>query len=229
MSNFTAASVQSTTYTAERAKQETSDVSNIVKEGATESQDDFQSKVDAAANEARVKKEEAVAEGKADVEQAKATTASYMEQARDLVGAALGKAQTYVSAGQERLGATTTHSTAHVRTTGHEGPTQDNAPNPLASDPVVDTPAASAPSISSTTATAGSASSASTETPSVSSQIASPATISYPAEPKTESHHVTTEGGAPPPEKVDDKAVNKLAEGLTSTKISDASPATSTH
>ncbi|CAE6412695.1 unnamed protein product [Rhizoctonia solani] len=292
MSNFTAASVQSATYATERTKQEANEISNTANQGATETQDDFQSKVDAAANEARAKKEEAVAEGKADVEQAKATTASYIDQARDLVGAALDKAQTYVSAGQERLGATTTHSTANVRSTGNEGPRAggftnaltgaavsalqttkgvlataqaqlaatgqgaqstakahseyplpatpsykdtvdsdqgDNVTKQPVPSPVVNTPATSVPSISSTAATAGSTTSVSTETPSVPSQISSPPTISYPKEPKTESHHVTTEGGALPPEKVDEKVVDKLAEGLTSTKISDANPATSTH
>ncbi|CAE6412488.1 unnamed protein product [Rhizoctonia solani] len=292
MSDFTAVPVGSTTYATERTKQETISASGAAKEATTETQDDFQSKVDAAANEARAKKEEAVAQGKADVEQAKATTASYLDQARDLVGAALDKAQTYVSAGQERLGATTTHSTAHVRSTGNEGPhaggltnaltgaavsalqttkgvlataqaqlgtTGQNAqsgakshsesPHPTTSsykdiaqnlqgknaseyptsNPIIDTPITSAPSISSTVATTGSNTSTSTETPSVSSHVTSPATISYPKEPKTESHHVTTEGGAPPPEKVDDKAVDKLAEGLTSTKIADVTPTTSTH
>ncbi|KAH7334414.1 hypothetical protein B0J17DRAFT_673241 [Rhizoctonia solani] len=297
MSNLAAASVQSATYATERTKQEASELNNNADAAATETQDDFQSKVDAAANQAHVKKEEAVAEGKADVEQAKVTTASYLDQARDLVGAALGKAQTYVTAGQERLGATTTHSTAHVRNTGSEGPhtsgltstltgaavsalqttkgvlataqaqlaATGQGPQPTKShsepprpttpsytdttrqqtdnakavvQPHTEPPkeslsdsanvsAASAPSISSTVATAGSTTS--TEIPSASSQIASPATISYPKEPKIEAHHITTEGGAPPPEKVDDKAVDKLAEGLTSTKITDVNPVTSTH
>ncbi|KAG8715134.1 hypothetical protein FRC11_005573 [Ceratobasidium sp. 423] len=300
MSNLAAASTQSATYTTERTKQEANELGNNVNTTATETQDDFQSKVDAAANQARVKKEEAVAEGKADVEQAKATTASYLDQARDLVGAALGKAQTYVSAGQERLGATTTHSTAHVRSTGGDGPhaggltnaltdaavsalqttkgvlataqaqlaatghrTQStklhgepprpttpsytgaakeqtvNEKAPAAIEPHVETPKQAlpdatvvtsvtpAPSISSTAATAGSTTS--TETPSAPIQVGSPSTITYPKEPKTESHHVTTEEGGAPPEKVDDKTVDKLAAGLTSTKITDANPVTSTH
>ncbi|CAE6465675.1 unnamed protein product [Rhizoctonia solani] len=295
MSNLAGAPVQSVTHATEHTKQEASKPHNDASITATETQDDFQSKVDAAANQAHVKKEEAVAEGKADVEQAKAATASYLDQARDLVGAALGKAQTYVTAGQERLGATTTHSTAHVRNTGNEGPHtsgltstltgaavsalqttkgvlataqaqlaatgQGSQPTKPHSDPPrptapsytgtaeqqnentkatsqihveppkqtlshsADMSAASAPSVSSTAATAGSTTS--TEIPS--SQITSPATISYPKEPKTEAHHITTEGGAPPPEKVDDKTVDKLAEGLTSTKITDVNPATSTH
>ncbi|KAJ1301578.1 hypothetical protein OPQ81_008826 [Rhizoctonia solani] len=298
MSNIAAASAQSATYTTERTKQEANNLDNTANSTVAETQDDFQSKVDAAANQARVKKEEAVAEGKADVEHAKATTSSYLDHARDLVGAALDKAQTYVSAGQERLGATTTHSTAHVRNTGSEGPnsrglssalsgaavsalqttkgvlataqahlaaTGQNAQSPKlhAESPRSTTPsytdatkqpsdnagattqphieaskqyladsaahasATPAPSISSTAATAGSTTS--TETLSAPSQVPSPSTISYPKEPNTESHHVTTEGGAAPPEKVDDKAVDKLADGLTSTKISDLTPATSTH
>lgn len=298
MSNIAAASVQSATYAAQRTKQEANELGNGTNTTAANAQDDFQSKVDAAANQARVKKEEDVAEGKADVEQAKATTASYIDQARDLVGAALGKAQTYVSAGQERLGATTTHSTAHVRNTGNEGPHAGGLTNALTGaavsalqttkgvlataqahlaatgqnvqpdkphsesshpatpsytstakkpsdntqvtaqphvevpkqhlpDPVVDKSATSAPSISSTAATAGS--NTSTEAPPTPGQISSPSTISYSKEPKTESHHVTTEGGVAPPEKVDDKAVDKLADGLTSTRITDVTPATSTH
>ncbi|CAE6448364.1 unnamed protein product [Rhizoctonia solani] len=294
MSNLAAASVQSATYATERTKQETNELGSSANTTAAENHDDFQSKVDAAANQARVKKEEAVAEGKADVEQAKATTASYIDQARDLVGAALGKAQNYVSAGQERLGATTTHSTAHVRSTGSEGPHQGGftevltgaavtalqttkgvlataqaqlaatgqsahttKPHPEAPRPtspsytdaakqhaekakeavqphldaskhsVPDSTGPSAPSISSTAATVGS--NTSTEATSASRQITSPSTITYPQEPKTEAHHVTTEGGAAPPEKVDDKAVNKLADELTSTKVTDTTFATSTH
>ncbi|CAE6421152.1 unnamed protein product [Rhizoctonia solani] len=295
MSNLAAASVQSATYATERTKQEANELKNTTNTTTTETQDDFQSKVDAAANEARVKKEEAVAEGKADVEQAKATTASYLDQARDLVGAALGKAQTYVSAGEERLGATTTHSTAHVRNTGSEGPREGGFTNaltgaavsalqttkgilataqaqlaatgqshtkPHSESPRPTTPSytdvakekaekakgafpphadaskhsvpdstapsvTSAPSISSTAATAGS--NTSTETLPAPNQVTSPSTITYPKEPKTESHHVTTEGGAAPPEKVDDKAVNKLADELTSTKFTDATLATTTH
>ncbi|CAE6463779.1 hypothetical protein ACGC1H_006645 [Rhizoctonia solani] len=297
MSNLAAASVQSATYATERTKQETNELGNAVNTTAAETHDDFQSKVDAAANQARIKKEEAVAEGKADVEQAKATTVSYLDQARDLVGAALGKAQNYVSAGQERLGATTTHSTAHVRSTGSEGPHEGGFTDVLTGAAVTalqttkgvlataqaqlaatgqsahttkhhsETPrpttpsytdatkkqaekpqeaiqphpdaskhsapdstgpsVTSAPSISSTAATVGS--NTSTETTSASSHITSPSTITYPKEPKTEAHHITTEGGAAPPEKVDDKAVNKLADELTSTKITDASFATSTH
>ncbi|CAE7212116.1 unnamed protein product [Rhizoctonia solani] len=288
MSNLAAASVQSATYATERTKQETSELSNATNTSTSETQDDFQSKVDAAANQARVKKEEAVAEGKADVEQAKATTASYLDQARDLVGAALGKAQTYVSAGQERLGATTTHSTARIKSTGNEGPHEGSLTDTLtgaavsalqttkgvlasaqaqlaatgqsahptkphsepprpttpsytdatkqqvegtksASQPQVDTtkqPASgfndtptTAPSISSTAATIDTNSS--TDTPPASIQATSPSTITYPKEPKTEAHHVTTEGGAAPPERVDDKTVDKLAEGLTSTNITD--------
>ncbi|KDN41468.1 hypothetical protein RSAG8_07418, partial [Rhizoctonia solani AG-8 WAC10335] len=294
MSNLAAASVQSATYATERTKQETNELSNTTNTTAAETQDDFQSKVDAAANQARVQKEAAVAEGKADVEQAKATTASYLDQARDLFGAALGKAQTYVAAGEERLGATTTHETARVKSTGSEGPHEggltntltgaavsalhttkvvlataqaqlghsahptkphSEAPRPTTSSytdaakPQVDKAkdaiqphldaskhsvsnatdpsVMSAPSVSSTAATTGS--NTSTETPSAPSQVTSPSTITYPKEPNTESHHVTTEGGVAPPEKVDDKAVDKLAGGLTSTKITDATLATSTH
>jgi len=306
MSNAAAASVQAATYGAERSKQEVGAAHDTAKTSTTETQDDFQAKVDAAATEAHFKKEEAVSEGKADVEAAKSTTASYLDQARGFVDSALGTAQSYVTAGQERLGATTTHSTAHVKSTGKEGPKAGGITNTLtgaavsalettkgvlataqaqlaatgqsaqgvakphvesaqaAAQPHVDAAAsaikphvdaaqatiqphaeaaqtAAQPHIdaakqslpdsivdtstpSSTAATIGS--NTSTETATGPNAVSSPTTISYPSQPQTESHHVTTEGGAAPPERVDDKAVDKLAEGLTSTKISDATPAT---
>lgn len=266
----------------------------------------FSLQVDAAASEAHLKKEAAVSQGKADIEEAKSATASYLEQARGFVDTALGTAQSYVAAGQERLGATTTHSTAHVKSTGPEGPKAGGFTSSLtgaavsalettkgvlataqaqlaatgqsahsaakphvesaqtAAQPHVDAAAASVkphvdaaqatiqphveaaqnaaqPHIdaakqslpnsivdtstpSSTAATTGS--NTSTETTTGPNTVSSPTTISYPAQPQTESHHVTTEGGPAPPEKVDDKVVDKLADGLTSTKISDATPAT---
>ncbi|KAF8604098.1 hypothetical protein BDV93DRAFT_472527 [Ceratobasidium sp. AG-I] len=296
MSNAAAASVQAATYGAERSKQELGAAHDTAKASTTGAQDDFQSKVDAAASEAHLKKEAAVSEGKADVEEAKATTASYLDQARGLVDSALGTAQSYVSAGQERLGATTTHSTAHVKSTGSEGPKAGGITNTLtgaavsalettkgvlataqaqlaatgrnahstaqphvestqtasikphveaaqatiqphveatenAAQPHIDTIKQSLPDSivntstpSSTTATTGS--NTSTETATDPNAVSSPTTITYPAQPQTESHHVTTEGGAAPPERVDDRVVDKLADGLTSTKISDATPAT---
>lgn len=225
--------------------------------------------VDAAADQARIKKDAAVAEGKADVEEAKATTASYLDHARSMVGTALDKAQQYVAAGQERLGATTTHSTAHVRNTGSEGPKSSGFTNTLtgaavsalettkgmiataqaqlaatgqgvkasgkphvepthtATQPHVDSAevAKQAPSNPVISASTPNMISGATGTP----KQVSPSTISYPAEPKTEVHHVTTEGGAPPPEKVDDKVVDKIADELTSTKITDVSAATTAH
>jgi hypothetical protein len=163
-------------------------------------------------------------------------------------------------AGQERLGATTTHSTAHVRSTGNEGPKSGGLTSTLTGAAVsaLETTkgvlataqahiaatgqgaqAAAKPHVgqnlasyvhdthtpsSSATAVSGT----STDTAHAPNQI-TPSTITYPKEPKTESHHVTKEGGAAPPQKVEDKAVDKLADELTSTKITDVSPATQTH
>jgi len=293
MSSPIASSVQTAAYGTERTKQETGTAQNTAKSTATETQDDFQAKVDQAAKEAHIKKENAVSEGKADVEQAKAATASYIDQARGLVDTALGTAQSYVTAGQERLGANTTHSTAHVKNTGNEGPKAGGITDTLtgvaisalqttkgvlataqsqlaatgqsaysatephvessqatvqphvdaaqatiqphvdaatsAVKPHVETAKQTLPNSIVNTSTPSSTaapigSSVSTSTTSGPDSAASPSTITYPSQPKTESHHVTTEPGAAP-ERVDDKAVDKLADGLTSTKVSDAAPA----
>jgi hypothetical protein len=221
-----------------------------------------------------------------------------------LVDTALGTAQSYVTAGQERLGANTTHSTAHVKSTGNEGPKAGGIADTLsgvalsalettkvvlstaqgklaatgqsaqsaakphvesaqttvqphvdaaaatvklhvdaaqatiqphvgaaasAAQPHIETAKQALPNSILDTSTPSSTAAAtesfnSTSTASGPNSVTSPATISYPSQPKTESHHVTTEPGAAP-ERVDDKAVDKLADGLTSTKISDVAPA----
>ncbi|QRW12066.1 hypothetical protein RhiLY_11065 [Ceratobasidium sp. AG-Ba] len=263
MSNAAAATVQTATYGAERTKQETEAAHNKTAATASGTQDDFQSRYPA--QEAHVKKEAAVSEGKADVEHAKATAGSYLDQARSLVDTALGTAQSYVVAGQERLGATTTHSTAHVKSTGSEGPKQGGIKDTLsgAAMSALETTKASsgcpgeacyygpdcqtscrirpgyspAPPAKATVQPQVNAvkealpdSVVDTSKPTSAAQAAransatSPSTISYPKEPKTESHHVTTEASAAP-ERVDDKAVEKLADNLTTTKLTNAAPA----